>query len=299
MNHLKEFYKLVSSGQPQYTLATRYMFYFYMTFPGGRFKFDSSVFNLEKLGYLVQAINLPNLQLKANEYGATLIVNTDVGTFAYPGLNTRMIPDLDTNLIISFFDTEMPVFEVFFLPWLRSVADYQSMDNMSFPRANMYVELYDNKNEKTMIRYTIIGAYPVFVSTPDLSYANAKGVTSRDVRFSYNDVAVEYNNKFQDTRVGTNQGLTNVVNTNGIPNSMAGGKFEFNPSVGPTIENANKPKPTVPFTNDAKPEQSVQQPAKIEQPAKKNFNVVETTTITADGVGTVTTTVNGEVTGER
>ena len=192
MNHLKEFYKLFSGGDSKYTLACRYQFYLSMNFGNLIFSYDKNLFDLSKVGYLVQAINLPNLQLKASEYGATAIVNTDVGTYAYPGLNSRAIPDLETNMVITFFDTDTPVFEVFFVPWLRAVADYRTIGDVNFPRANVYIELFDNSNQNTMLKYTIKGVYPVFVSTPDLKYDSSTGISKRDVRFSYNDLTIEY-----------------------------------------------------------------------------------------------------------
>jgi hypothetical protein len=196
-----------------------------MTFGGLTLNYDKSSFDISNLGYLVQAINLPNLQLKANEYGATAIVNTDVGTYAYPGLNSRAIPDLETNLIVSFFDTELAVFEVFFIPWLRMVADYQSMETINFPRGNIYIELYDNKNDNVMMKYAIKGVYPVFVSTPDLSYVNNKGVTTRDVRFSYNDMNIA---TFGKTASVSQQSL--------LSNSMGGNTNNFGP-----VRPASKP----------------------------------------------------------
>jgi hypothetical protein len=210
MNFLKNFYQHISSPtDKQMHLASRYHFFLSMTFDGVIFTYDKNMFDLSKLGYLVRAINLPNLQVKSGDYAAHEVVNTDVGTFSYPKLNSRAIPEVDQHMAITMIDTEQPVFEAFFIPWLRMVTDYNSLNaqNSTFLRANIYIDFFDNMNDNVMFEYVVKGAFPVFVGTPDLTY-ETKGMTTRDVRFVYNDLVLNINNSPASSMTNANMQLS-------------------------------------------------------------------------------------------
>lgn len=246
MNRLKEFYKLISmKNNGNFKIAARYHFFLSMNFGETVFNYDRRLFDISRIGYIVQSINLPNLQAKSGEYMAHDVVSTDVGTYSFPKLNTRMIPEVDQNLVISMLDTELPVFEGFFVHWLQKVADYRSSTNSvnggsaNFPRANIIIELFDNMNEKITFEYTVVGAFPVFVSTPDLGYSGKGNVPVRDVRFAYNDLKldvkwVEKNASAENLLA--NESLKSILGTTTFTNNAQSQNTIYRPNQYLTVE---------------------------------------------------------------
>jgi len=192
--YLKRFKTLFSSGDSKYTIATRTHFFVSFTFP----TFISGTFNninSDNLGYLVQSIDVPNFVIRGNESEGDLTIKNNLGAFRIVD-NTTFLPE-NSNFTITFLDTEEPIFEGFFYPWMKQVTSSQydkgSSNNVSrFPRANVIIELYDNQDERVTVSYRIEGAFPIHVDAPTLSYTpETNRKNTRSIVFAFNEVDVK------------------------------------------------------------------------------------------------------------
>ncbi len=207
-DHLKKFKTLVSGADPFYRPAPRYQFFIQFEFEGGNKTFDLTSEEFNNIGYLVRDIDLPNFVFKEENQ---LVIQNPKGSYRVPGEATYL-PD-DNTVNINFLDTEKPIFEGFFLPWLKSITGNkgysEGITNKVFPRANIHVYIYDNSN-KLSLHYVIIGAYPNFIASPKLSHSDV-GIPTRSIGFGFNEIDAEdpnYNTGDQDDLRGNNQGRT-------------------------------------------------------------------------------------------
>lgn len=178
-SYLQTFKQLISDGKnSEFRIAARYQYFVSFYFPNG--------INAEKLGYLVQSVDIPDFSLEEDTEG---VIKNEVGSFKHPGLNSKIIPSVST-FSIEFLDTETPVFETFFIPWLHSVINVQTTGNYPFLRGDIRIDYMDNPNDKIIMTYKIIGAYPTFVDAPDSNYKGLEKIT-RKVNFACNRIELE------------------------------------------------------------------------------------------------------------
>lgn len=207
-SYLQTFKQLISdTTKSEFRIAARYQYFVSFYFPNG--------INAEYLGYLVQSVDIPDFSLEEDTEG---VIKNEVGTFKHPGLNSKIIPSTNT-FTIEFLDTETPIFETFFIPWLHSVINVKANGTYPFLRGDIRIDYMDNPNNKIMMTYKIIGAYPTFVDAPDSSYRGLEKIT-RKVNFACNRIELE-----------------SVPGSNGMFN---GKKIIFDVENKPKISNNNK-----------------------------------------------------------
>lgn len=192
--YLKKFKKLFSSGNSKFKLAARYHFFITFSFTDsidGRF--NSIKWN-DDIGYLVQKLDVPNFVLRDIQSVDDLTVKNQLGAYRIID-NATFLPETN-ELTITFLDTELPIFESFFFPWMKAVSTSQQPNknfNKSkerYPRALIRIRIYDNENTKKIITYEINGAFPIHVDTPTLNYASNDNSYTRTVVFAFNEIKV-------------------------------------------------------------------------------------------------------------
>jgi hypothetical protein len=192
MLSLKDFRQLLSSDAGQ--VVTRQ--FFFVTFS------SSNVVDLEfpsDLGLYVQNFDLPNLTL--DDDGAVVIKNPR-GTFKVPG-DSLIIPESNA-FTIDFLETEVPIIENIFIPWLEKVVNVRESNSYPFPKANVRVDIFSTENVKDIIfSYIFYGVYPTQITLPTLGQA-AQTDISRPITFAFDKTKVVYtkhggNNKDDST----------------------------------------------------------------------------------------------------
>ena len=179
INYLQTFKQLLSdANRSEFRIAARYQYFVSFFFPNG--------INAEYLGYLVQSIDIPDFSLEEDTDG---LIKSEIGSFKHPGLNSKINPSTHT-FSIEFLDTETPIFETFFIPWIHSVINVKTTGNYPFLRSDIRIDYMDNANKKIVMTYKIVGAYPTFVDAPDSNYKGLDKIT-RKVNFACNRIEVE------------------------------------------------------------------------------------------------------------
>lgn len=187
---LRDFKNKFAGGDPRFTIATRKHYFLQFTFPSIRNGLYTA-YSQDDLGYLVQSIDLPNFQLRSEEGEGELTVKNLFGTYRITD-NTTFLPDTN-SFTIHFLDTEIPIFENFFFPWMRKIVDGKERNDSQY-RGTLYVSVYDNQdNPKPRIQYTMDGVFPIMIDTPNLSYSPNVNLT-RTVVFAFNEVKIESEN---------------------------------------------------------------------------------------------------------
>ena len=195
--YLSKFKQLFASGDSQYKLAIRTHFFVQFTFDHYKSGLYKNLHNSDSLGYLVQNIDIPNFVLRGKESGDSLVVKNQLGAYRIVDDST-FLPE-NNSFVVHFLDTELPLFEEFFYPWMQDVST-SKVDKQSgskIPRATIYVSAYDNMNDKMVLQYQIKGAFPIHIDAPTLSYepsVNAKN--TRTVVFAFNEVVIATNKKY-------------------------------------------------------------------------------------------------------
>lgn len=192
---LTHFKDLISTDVGQ--VVTRQ--YFFVTFDGP--DVDSLGFPTD-LGLYVQNFDLPNLAL--DDEGAVIIKNPR-GTYQVPG-NGLVIPEANT-FTIDFLETEDPVIETYFVPWLEKVVNIRESNRYPFPRATVRVDVLSTLNpEDIVLTYEFHGAYPSLITLPTFGQALKSEIT-RPVQFSFDRTKVtwQYSNlkSQEDSTVST------------------------------------------------------------------------------------------------
>ncbi|HPM74207.1 MAG TPA: hypothetical protein PLA71_00630 [Saccharofermentans sp.] len=182
------------SDDGKFTIAFRPKCVFKLSFEdNSRPNFLSSTeYNIDDLSYLFVSCNLPNIQI--NPEGQPNVSNF-AGNFIGPGSNP-IAADKQTFSVV-FLDTEYPVIENFFVPWMMENVEARSERRSRYPLVRSTIELYYFWNESTAgklaseddisLIYKIYGAYPTFVDTPDSDYA-ATTPKTRSVGFEFNKI---------------------------------------------------------------------------------------------------------------
>lgn len=199
-NLLSKFRNLISSEETK--VSTRQ--YFYVSFSlenknddlrasraslSNQFDFLKAPFdNSLDFGLWVQTFNLPNLTLDTD---GEVKVKNNRGVAIMPG-DSLLVPDSNT-VSIGFLETENPIIENVFVPWLERVASVpKNSSNYPFIRAKIYVDLLRSENphdENKILTYVLHGAYPSFVTLPELSQASSSNMT-RSVTFTFNTISI-------------------------------------------------------------------------------------------------------------
>lgn len=225
INYLQTFKQLISSSnRSEFRIAARYQYFVSFFFPNG--------INAEYLGYLVQSIDIPDFSLEEDTDGH---IKNEIGSYKHPGLNSKILPSVNT-FSVEFLDTETPIFETFFIPWLHSVINVQATGNYPFLRSDIRIDYMDNSNSKIIMTYKIVGAYPVFVDAPDSSYKGDSNKITRKVNFACNRIEIETLNV-------TNNGMYNggkiVFDMNKMKDKPLNTSTNENTKTIPEIQNDN------------------------------------------------------------
>lgn len=184
-----------------FQIANRQYSYLNMSFNKGvGFTYD---FNLADIPFLVQEIQLPNIQIN-NEGGVD--IKTILGAYKSIG-NIGIIPD-SSNFTITFLDTQKGVFEYFFIPWLNHVITSKTRtgytSNIDYPYTRCLLEVFFLKNaiEKGNISmisesdvsmvYQFDGVYPNRIDSPNVKYG-PETTTTRTIGFEFNNTRVLVN----------------------------------------------------------------------------------------------------------
>jgi hypothetical protein len=187
MLFLKNFKDLISSDLGQ--VVVRQYFFVEFTCPSKSFPVD--------LGLYVQNFDLPNLAL--DDDGSTTIKNPR-GTYQVPG-DSLIIPEAN-SFTIDFLETEAPVIENIFVPWLEQVVnirDYKATpmpDVYPFPKAKVSVHILSTEDPSQIVMtYEFYGVYPTQITLPTLGQA-PKSDISRPITFAFNKTKIERKGKY-------------------------------------------------------------------------------------------------------
>lgn len=226
-SHLATFLNYLKSDKTEFQIAQRSYFIVSFGFPNGKPNFENSlpkyyrgneknpsIFNSEYLTYLVQTIDLPKLSIAggASNGEGYSIVNFE-GQAKGPG-KFVVLPDGAKSVEIKFLDTEMPVFENYFYPWMNEVAAFQYRGGKHpFARATIYVDLLSNDLKRITQTYRILGAYPHSIDLPELKQA-ASQTPTRTVTFDFNNLQLSDLNgyTFNNNNILPDEFVTHVCN---------------------------------------------------------------------------------------
>ena len=151
-NYLKKFKELFSSGNSQFKIATRY--HFFLTFTHMNTidgLFGSKAWG-DDIGFLVQKLDIPNFVLRDVQSVEDLTVKNPLGAYRIID-NATFLPETN-EFTITFLDTEIPIFESYFFPWMKAVSTSQAPDEKKtvskqkerYPRALIHISIFDNMN---------------------------------------------------------------------------------------------------------------------------------------------------------
>jgi len=237
--HLSTFLKYLQSDKTEFQLAQRSYFLVSFTFPNGDPVFEKNMpkyfqtgsnndnfFKRDYLTFLVQTIDLPKLSVSggAKNGDGYSIVNFE-GQAKGPG-KFIVLPDGAKSIDIKFLDTETPVFEHYFYPWMNEVASFEySTSKHPFARANIYVDLLSNDLKRITQTYIIRGAYPHSIELPELKQAPSTTPT-RTVTFDFNNLELSDNNgaTFNDNNFLPDDFVKHVCDD--INNPTKGNKYQ-------------------------------------------------------------------------
>ena len=186
MNFLSKFRTLISSENGQ--VVPRQYFWVQFSYIGIK-----SLIPIDDIGLYVRGFDLPNLSL--DEDGAVVIKNPR-GTYKVPG-DSLIIPE-SNSFTIDFLETEYPIIEDLFVPWLEQVVNIRRSGQYPFPKAEVVVYILSandpgNISEKNIImEYTFSGTYPTLISLPTLTNDKNDSI-ARTITFAFNKTHIKYN----------------------------------------------------------------------------------------------------------
>jgi hypothetical protein len=192
MNFLKKFKQLISTKKGQ--IVSRQCFY--VLFSGLPILKDA-IIPINDIGLYIQEFDLPNLSL--DEENHTIIKNPR-GTYSVPG-DGLIIPEANT-FSIDFLETEVPVIETVFVPWLEKVVNIRNSGEYPFPKATVtvYILPVDNNNKgdflnenDAVLTYRFFGVYPTLITLPTLTNSKNENIT-RGITFNFNKISLLTNN---------------------------------------------------------------------------------------------------------
>jgi hypothetical protein len=203
MNYLAEFYRRFTSEKSGFQIAQRS--YFIVSFNFGSIKppfeknIDMSVYNdtntqkHDFITFLAQSVDLPKLSVSggSRDGGGYSIVNFE-GQAKGPG-QYIVLPDGAKSIDIKFLDTETPIHEFYFYPWMNEVASSSFIGEEPFTRATVHIDVLSNDLTHIKMTYSVFGAYPHSFETPDLKTASGN-TPMRSVTFDFNNMKVMKNN---------------------------------------------------------------------------------------------------------
>lgn len=188
--YLNKFKRLFSNGDSLHTIADRRTFFvsFAMLTTNPKYEFANG-----NLGFYVRKLTLPKIAIKGE--GENVIRN--VGGSYRIVENTTYLPD-DNQFTMTVFDTEAPIIESFFYPWMIDVVSTNAdrsqdtgITSKRIPKANIYIDFFDNKSASIRtLRYAVKEAFPVFIDTIDATYAGKGEGHERDIVFAFNDIEI-------------------------------------------------------------------------------------------------------------
>ena len=195
-NHMAQFLSYLQSDDTKFQIAHRPFFLVEFSFPNGTPRFErygngNVRYKRDELPFLVQGVDLPKLSISGgNSEGEGYSIVNYEGQAKGPG-KFIVLPDGAKSIDIKFLDTETPVFENYFYPWLNEVTafKYQSKDR-PFSRATIYVDLLSNDYTRIVQTYKILGAYPHAIELPELKQASGS-TPVRSVTFDFNNIKIE------------------------------------------------------------------------------------------------------------
>ncbi len=226
-SHLSTFLHYLQSDKTEFQIAQRSYFLVSFTFPNGDPVFERKMpkyfqdgsdkqkfFKRDYLTFLVQTVDLPKLSVSGGAKGGDgySIVNFE-GQAKGPG-KFIVLPDGAKSIDIKFLDTETPVFENYFYPWMNEVASFEySSSSHPFARANIYIDLLSNDMKRITQTYIIRGAYPHSIELPDLKQAPSTTPT-RTVTFDFNNLELSDKNgvTFNDNNILNNDFVSQICN---------------------------------------------------------------------------------------
>lgn len=179
-----------------FRLAARYQFFVSFSWDG---TLAGSV-SLNDIGYYIQDVEIPDIALHEDNDND---VSNEVGSYKGPGLNSKLQPS-NKMFTLTFLDTEVPVIEKTFLPWIREVIRAANSNKYPFPRAHVYIDFFSCDGNSKLMTYKIKSAYPIFLETPKTSYKEGNSFKTRKVVFYCNDVIIEDLDGVSDTGDSTN-----------------------------------------------------------------------------------------------
>lgn len=217
LNDQRKFFQLLAGSESQLgQVSTRNRFH--VDFNLHNMGLSPLKNNIEKLEFfgslnrninsLIKTVNLPNMILSKDKDDDVVI--THRGNYKTPG-ETYIIPDEHT-FTIEFMDTEYPIMENYFLPWMQDTSQSDWMKSNSildsptpFTRANVIITFFENKEEISAFEYIIEGGYPIFVTSPDLDHSRME--IGRTVGFEFNRLKYhkETNRTESDILIDTEQ----------------------------------------------------------------------------------------------
>ena len=206
-SYLSTFLHYLQSDATEFQIAQRAYFLVHFHFNSGTPSFeknlpeyfnqngDLTTFNSEMIPFLVQAVDLPKLSISggSSEGEGYSIVNFE-GQAKGPG-KFVVLPDGAKSVDIKFLDTETPIFENYFHPWMEEVTSFQYVSDKPFSRADIVIDLLSNDMTRITTTYRIIDAYPHSIELPDLKHT-ASQLPTRTVTFDFNNLKIKQYNGF-------------------------------------------------------------------------------------------------------
>ena len=198
-SYLSTFLDYLQSDKTEFQVAQRSYFMVHFHFNDGTPSFEknlptyfdennrSQTFKASYIPFLVQAVDLPKLSVSGGTSEGYSIVNFE-GQAKGPG-KFVVLPDGAKSMDIKFLDTESPVFENYFYPWMDEVTSFQYVKKKPFTRATINIDLLSNDFKRITMTYKILGAYPHAFELPDLKQA-ASATPTRTVTFDFNNIQI-------------------------------------------------------------------------------------------------------------
>lgn len=196
MNKISTFYNQILKGTgPQGKLISPVNFHASFTFAGPVMGSSSSTnggaflkqFVPEDLGYMIQDIQAPNWLIK----DGLIPINTPIGMWVAP---SNSFVGVDNGVLtLSMFDTEKPIFEEFFLPWMELVVAHSKEENAfsySFLKATFYVKVTSSDNNIPLYNYKFHNVFPYVVDARNFDQKSTE-IPVRKVALSCTDMEYE------------------------------------------------------------------------------------------------------------
>jgi len=170
------------------------------------FFFAKRLSDPDHLHLLAQSVNLPNFTLDEER---SITIKNNRGAFPIPGEGLSL-PE-NNKVTISFLETEIPIIETFFIPWMEHITKVSkqssrsrnSNESLYYPFLKSKIDVIllksdQSGNESTtdeILRYRLHGAYPTFIALPDLNHTMATAIPLREVTFAFTKTTVEFPDK--------------------------------------------------------------------------------------------------------